>query len=122
MWRGYDGKEIGHVCGDGSSCRDSRESYNGPDDRCCESDGDGEDQQGRVDRHVTFLRETPEVLASWQDTIARDGVCNALRGHEARGCGAGGVDPEEGKDACCAVGTDELYEVFRPVVGRRCRR
>ena len=49
--------------------------------------------------------------------FARDGVGDALRGHEAAGGGAGGVEPEEGEDCDGGLRPDDLDEVLAPVVG-----
>ena len=74
-----------------------------------------------------FLAQTAEVLASWENPITRDSVGDALGGHEARCCGASGVNPQEGEDCHCAVRADELdevvdYDVVRTMVQQRIAR
>lgn len=65
--------------------------------------------------------ELAEVVGKGQHAVARDGKRYALGRHEARGGGAGGVDPEDDEDGDGGALAEELDEVFGPVVGIRGR-
>ena len=116
---GDHGKEVGGISRDGGGGRDGREGDGGADDGGGDGHGDDEDEVAGIDGH--FARgEAAEVLGAGEDVVAGDGVGDALGGHEAGCCCAGGVDEEEGEDGDGAVFADELDEVFGPVVGVGC--